>query len=92
MAKGKNFFHIVDKMKKNRQNATNRKNDPHQHSALIFKGNKSVNVFLPTTPNPTSGFMLFVPEKDLIRLSMNIEEGIKRSVNWFVENYDKCRK
>ena len=23
---------------------------------------------------------------------MNIEEGIKRSVNWFVENYDKCRK
>ena len=39
--------------------------------------NKSVNVFLPTTPNPTSGFMLFVPEKDLIKLSMNIEEGMK---------------
>ena len=37
----------------------------------------SVNVFLPTTPNPTSGFMLFVPKKDLIRLSMNIEEGMK---------------
>lgn len=44
MGKGKNFFHIVDKMKKNRQNATNKKSDPHQHSALIFKGNKSVNV------------------------------------------------
>ena len=39
--------------------------------------NESVNVFLPTTPNPTSGFMLFVPKKDLIRLNMNIEEGMK---------------
>ena len=36
-----------------------------------------VTVFLPTTPNPTSGFMLFVPKKDLIRLDMNIEEGMK---------------
>ncbi len=39
--------------------------------------NDSVNIFLPTTPNPTSGFMLFVPKKDLIRLNMNIEEGMK---------------
>ena len=39
--------------------------------------NESVNVFLPTTPNPTSGFMLFVPKKDLIKLNMNIEEGMK---------------
>ena len=39
--------------------------------------NKSVNVFLPTTPNPTSGFMLFVPKKDIIKLNMNIEEGMK---------------
>ena len=39
--------------------------------------NKSVNVFLPTTPNPTSGFLLFVPVKDIIRLSMNIEQGMK---------------
>ena len=38
---------------------------------------KSVNVFLPTTPNPTSGFLLFVPTKDITRLSMNIEEGMK---------------
>ena len=39
--------------------------------------NACVNVFLPTTPNPTSGFMLFVPKKDLIILDMNIEEGMK---------------
>jgi uncharacterized membrane protein len=36
-----------------------------------------VNVFLPTTPNPTSGFLLFVPRKDLVHLDMSIEEGIK---------------
>ena len=39
--------------------------------------NKFVNVFLPTTPNPTSGFLLVVPEKDLIKLDMNIEQGMK---------------
>lgn len=36
-----------------------------------------VNVFIPTTPNPTSGFLLFVPEKDLVRLKMSVEDGIK---------------
>ena len=36
-----------------------------------------VNVFLPTTPNPTSGFLLFVPRKDLVHLDMTVEEGIK---------------
>jgi len=38
---------------------------------------KIVNVFLPTTPNPTSGFLLFIPEDDLIALDMSVEEGIK---------------
>ncbi len=36
-----------------------------------------VNVFLPTTPNPTSGFLLFVPKRDVIPLSMSIEDGMK---------------
>jgi len=36
-----------------------------------------LNVFLPTTPNPTSGFLLFVPEADVITLEMTVEEGIK---------------
>lgn len=40
-----------------------------------------VNVFLPTTPNPTSGFLLMVPKEDIIILSMNIEEGIKLVVS-----------
>ncbi len=40
-----------------------------------------VNVFLPTTPNPTSGFLLFVPRGDLFVLSMTVEEGIKMVVS-----------
>ncbi len=41
------------------------------------EGGKVVNVFVPTTPNPTSGFLLFVPEADVIALDMSVEEGLK---------------
>ena len=37
----------------------------------------SVSVFLPTTPNPTSGFLLFVPRNDIQLLDMTVEEGAK---------------
>lgn len=36
-----------------------------------------LNIFIPTTPNPTSGFLIFVPKKDTIELDMTVEEGIK---------------
>ncbi len=36
-----------------------------------------VNIFLPTTPNPTSGFLVFVPARDVIHLDMSVEDGIK---------------
>lgn len=36
-----------------------------------------ISVFVPTTPNPTSGFLLFVPKADVIKLNMSVEEGIK---------------
>ena len=34
-----------------------------------------VNIFVPTTPNPTSGFLLMVPKKDIIYLDMSFEEA-----------------
>jgi uncharacterized membrane protein len=40
-----------------------------------------INIFLPTTPNPTSGFLLFVPKADLIPLSMSVEEAIKMVIS-----------
>src|SRR5690606_11442335 len=40
-----------------------------------------VNVFVPTTPNPTSGYLMFVPRRDVIVLRMTVEEGIKLVVS-----------
>ena len=36
-----------------------------------------INVFVPTTPNPTSGFLVLVPRGQLIELSMSVAEGMK---------------
>src|SRR5437867_2335407 len=36
-----------------------------------------LSVFVPTTPNPTSGFLVLVPEKEITRLEMSVAEGIK---------------
>ena len=35
------------------------------------------SIFVPTTPNPTSGFLLFVPQKDTIVLDMDVEDAAK---------------
>ncbi|MGB0720196.1 MAG: DUF502 domain-containing protein [Bdellovibrionales bacterium] len=42
---------------------------------------ETINVFLPTTPNPTSGYLLFVPKKELIYLDMSVEEAVKLVVS-----------
>ena len=39
------------------------------------------SVFLPTTPNPTSGFLLMVPEDDLVELNMSVEDGLKMVIS-----------
>ena len=36
-----------------------------------------INIFVPTTPNPTSGFLLMVPKKDLIYLDVSFEQASK---------------
>ena len=48
------------------------------HGVIEDKINeKLVNVFVPTTPNPTSGFLLMVPKKDLIYLDVSFEQASK---------------
>ncbi|MBJ3774688.1 DUF502 domain-containing protein [Acuticoccus mangrovi] len=37
----------------------------------------AISVFLPTTPNPTSGFLLFVPRRDVLVLDMSVEDAAK---------------
>jgi uncharacterized membrane protein len=40
-------------------------------------GRDLVNIFVPTTPNPTSGFFLMVPREDMVELDMPVDVGIK---------------
>lgn len=40
-------------------------------------GGDLLSIFLPTTPNPTSGFLLFLPREDVIELDMTIEDAAK---------------
>ncbi len=40
-----------------------------------------INLFVPTTPNPTSGFLLLLPEEDLTYLEMPVEDGIKMIIS-----------
>jgi len=42
---------------------------------------KVYNVLVPTTPNPTSGYLIFVSEPEIVRLSMTVEEGLKMVVS-----------
>lgn len=47
-------------------------------------GRELVNVFVPTTPNPTSGFMLVVPRADVIELEMTTDEGLRMILSFGV--------
>ena len=40
-----------------------------------------INVFVPTTPNPTSGFLLLVPHQQLIEMNMTVAEGLKMVIS-----------
>lgn len=40
-------------------------------------GGRLMSIFVPTTPNPTSGFLLFFPEEDIIELDMSVEDAAK---------------
>lgn len=44
---------------------------------LTERGHETLSIFLPTTPNPTSGFLLFVPKKDVIILDLGVEDAAK---------------
>jgi len=47
-----------------------------------------INIFVPTTPNPTSGFLLMVPKKDLIYLDVSFEQASKFIVSAGTTNFD----
>ena len=44
-------------------------------------GIKYYHIFVPTTPNPTSGFFIIIPQSDTMRTDMTVEEGIKMVIS-----------
>jgi uncharacterized membrane protein len=48
-----------------------------QEAAFHQGESRTLSVFIPTTPNPTSGFLLLVPEKEVTKVDMTVAEGIK---------------
>ena len=61
-----------------------------ENQGLIKKEIKEeiINVFVPTTPNPTSGFLLILPKKDLIYLDVSFEQASKFIVSAGTTNID----
>ncbi|MZH15319.1 MAG: DUF502 domain-containing protein [Nitrospinae bacterium] len=43
---------------------------------------KMLNIFVPTSPNPTTGFLFMLPEKDTQPLKMSVEEGLKMIISF----------
>lgn len=45
--------------------------------AILATGEDLVNVFIPATPNPTSGFFLMVPRRHIVELELSVDEGLR---------------
>ena len=62
----------------------------------VFKnleaGKKLTNVFVPCTPNPTSGFYLLVPEAELIPLDISVQEAFRTVVSMGIVTSDEAAR
>lgn len=65
-----------------------------QANPIIEKhtGMEMVNVFIPTTPNPTSGFLMAIPKTDAIELDISIDEALKLVISLGVMQPDMLAK
>ena len=54
----------------------------------ITGGEKMLNVFVPTSPNPTTGFLFMLPEKETQPLTMSVEEGLKMIISFGMTHPD----
>ena len=54
----------------------------------ITNGEKMLNVFVPTSPNPTTGFLFMLPEKEAQPLKMSVEEGLKMIISFGMTHPD----
>jgi len=61
---------------------------PNDQIAKYLKG-KFVNVYVPTTPNPTSGYTLIVPTKKIIEIDLSVDQVLKYVISMGVSTSDK---
>ena len=54
--------------------------------------NNHIKIFIPTTPNPTSGFIVFADPSEIVELDMTIEEGIKYVISGGIVSPDDIEK
>ena len=54
----------------------------------ITNGEKMLNIFVPTSPNPTTGFLFMLPEKEAQPLKMSVEEGLKMIISFGMTHPD----
>jgi uncharacterized membrane protein len=52
-----------------------------QSEAQVRTGEEVWTVFVPTTPNPTSGFLVLVPRREIVELEMSVGEGMKMVIS-----------
>lgn len=49
--------------------------------AQLKTGRDVINVYVPTTPNPTSGFFLMIPKEEVVELEMSVDEGLRMLIS-----------
>ena len=54
-------------------------------------GEEIINLFVPTTPNPTSGFFVLIPKKDALELDISVEEAFKLVISAGVVTPDSVK-
>ena len=54
-------------------------------------GEEIVNLFVPTTPNPTSGFFILIPKKDAFELDISVEDAFKLVISAGVVTPDSVK-
>lgn len=55
-------------------------------------GDDAISIYVPTTPNPTSGFFLMVAASDVVRLDMSVEDGLKLILSTGVLQPDQAKR
>ena len=51
-----------------------------------------INIFVPTSPNPTTGFLLVLPKEDVIPLDMSVEDGLKMIISFGMVNPERDKR